>query len=108
MTLMKLSDFTSRPCVLEYLALYFSSSAFIIISSASILGNLSHKWAWLSFAVLLICAAVLSMLKQIRAKRAEAFYKEWLCALSEQDIYRLNYRLKDKCPEKQLVSKLLK
>lgn len=108
MNLMKINDFRSKPSVVEYLSLYTTSATFVICGSASVLGKLSSHWAMLSLVGLLVCCACLRMLKQTRDSRAEAFYGEWLSALSRKEIVELKNRLKDQCPEKNLLSKIVR
>jgi hypothetical protein len=108
MNLKKINDFRSKPSVVEYLSLYITSSTFVICGSASVLGNLSSHWAMLSLAGFLVCCACLRMLKQTRDSRAEAFYGEWLIALNPKEIVELKNRLNDQCPEKHLLSRLVR
>ncbi len=108
MTLMKLDDFKCRPSVYEYLALYISSSTCIIVSAASIFGNLGYQWAALTFLTFIVCATISNVLNLTRTKRAEGFYVEWLSALSKKEIKELRYRLRDDCDELRIMRKTLK
>ena len=105
MILMKIEDFKAKPSIIEYLLLYLTSSAFLIVGTASILGSTDPMWAWLCVALFGITIAVLYACRSSRMVRAQAFYQEWLRSLKPQEVCQLIARLRTSSPEQALLKR---
>ncbi|MFW8589415.1 hypothetical protein ACOI22_01290 [Glaciecola sp. 2405UD65-10] len=108
MILMRIDDFKSKRCVAEYLILYSTSATCALVSTAYFLSDLAAHWALLSVALMLMSIALLLVTQQIRSKRAQEFYQEWVSTLDSKDILELKHRLREHCAEQNLIDSIKK